>query len=64
MSFTTDWLFPTAEMAKVQRALREIGADSKLIEIDSPNGHDAFLVDYDLITPDVSEFLAAIASTI
>ncbi len=59
VSFTTDWLFPSAEMGRVAAALREQGARAEHVDIATPNGHDAFLVDCDLITPLVREFLAA-----
>jgi homoserine acetyltransferase len=46
-------------MARVHEALLGCGITSKHLEISTPNGHDAFLVDYHLITPIVREFLAA-----
>lgn len=60
VSFTTDWLFPSAEMGRVATALREQGARAEHVDLATPNGHDAFLVDYDLITPRVRDFLAAL----
>jgi homoserine O-acetyltransferase len=58
VSFDTDWLFPPHEMARVHEAMLGSGIASKHLEISTPNGHDAFLVDYHLITPLVREFLA------
>ncbi len=60
VSFTTDWLFPSAEMARVATAMREAGGHARHVDLDTANGHDAFLVDYDLITPLVRDFLATI----
>lgn len=60
ISFTTDWLFPPREVAKVQEALDEVGVRSRHVEIDTPKGHDAFLIDYDLIAPPVREFLGTL----
>jgi homoserine O-acetyltransferase/O-succinyltransferase len=57
ISFETDWLFPPEEVAKVHRALERVGARSTYINFDSPNGHDAFLIDFPMITPPVREFL-------
>ena len=57
ISFDTDWLFPVAEVDKVEMALRGNGNDVRHERIASPNGHDTFLIDYDLITPPVRAFL-------
>jgi homoserine O-acetyltransferase len=57
-SFDTDWLFPTDDVRKVHAALQRLGVDATHLDIATPNGHDAFLVDYHLITPPVLEFLA------
>jgi homoserine O-acetyltransferase len=59
VSFDTDWLFPVTEVERVEGALRGNAADVRHDRIASPNGHDTFLIDYDLITPPVREFLSA-----
>jgi homoserine acetyltransferase len=38
--------------------MKEAGVHVTHMIIATPNGHDAFLVDYDLITPPVRAFLA------
>src|SRR5262245_23514359 len=58
VSFDTDWLFPVAEVARVEDALRANGTPVQHERMSSPNGHDTFLIDYDLITPAVRQFLA------
>ena len=63
ISFDTDWLFPTIELVRVQHAMHRAGVDATLLEIVTPNGHDAFLVDYPLITPPIREFLAGLSSS-
>jgi homoserine O-acetyltransferase len=45
VSFTTDWLFPTAESRTVVHALNAAGASVSFAEIDSDKGHDAFLLE-------------------
>lgn len=60
ISFDTDWLFPTAEVQKVQKAMRSLGIESRHLDIKTTNGHDAFLLDYHLITPPVVQFLAGL----
>lgn len=45
VSFTSDWLFPTAESRAVVRALNAVAADVSFVEIETDRGHDAFLLD-------------------
>jgi len=58
ISFDTDWLFPQLESERVASALRSLGVHVQHERMTSPNGHDSFLIDYDLITPPVREFLS------
>ncbi len=51
VSFDTDWLFPRREMSRLAAAMREVGVDVTHADLATPNGHDAFLVDYPLISP-------------
>ena len=44
-SFSSDWLFPTAESRAITRALNRAAARTSFIEIASDKGHDAFLLD-------------------
>ena len=44
LSYTTDWLFPTAASRRVAGALLAAGKDVSFAELDSPYGHDAFLI--------------------
>jgi homoserine O-acetyltransferase/O-succinyltransferase len=60
VSFDTDWLFPTHEVVKLHDAMRAVGVPAKHLDIATPNGHDAFLVDYHLITPPVREALGTV----
>jgi len=45
VSFTSDWLFPTPESRAVVHALNAVAANVSFVEIESDNGHDAFLLD-------------------
>ena len=45
VSFTSDWLFPTADSRAVVHALNAAGALVSFVEIDSDKGHDAFLLE-------------------
>lgn len=44
-SFTSDWLFPTAETLEIVHALNAVAANVSFVEIDTDKGHDAFLLD-------------------
>jgi homoserine O-acetyltransferase len=45
VSFDTDWLYPTAESRSIVQALNAAGAPVSFVELASPYGHDAFLLD-------------------
>lgn len=54
---TTDILFPLKQQRQVAEAMQSTGTDVELVEIDSVNGHDAFLIDDSHFSPVVSKFL-------
>jgi len=45
LSFSSDWLYPTAESRDVVRALNAAGCRASFAEIESDKGHDAFFLD-------------------
>jgi homoserine O-acetyltransferase len=45
LSFSSDWLFPTYQSRALVDALRANGAEVSFAEIQSPYGHDAFLLE-------------------
>jgi homoserine O-acetyltransferase len=59
LSFTSDWLYPTAESRHVVRALNAAGARASFLEIESDKGHDAFLLDEPVMAGAVRGFLDA-----
>ena len=61
VSFTGDWLFPTAESRDLVRALNAVAADVSFVEIESDKGHDAFLLDEPELRTTVQGFLAGCA---
>ncbi|MEZ6143978.1 MAG: homoserine O-acetyltransferase [Planctomycetaceae bacterium] len=48
VAYTTDWLFPTPQSREIVRALMEARKHVSFAELDSPYGHDAFLIDSEL----------------
>jgi homoserine O-acetyltransferase len=63
LSFTSDWLYPTAESRHVVRALNAAGARASFLEIESDKGHDAFLLDEPVLRQALQGFLDAAAET-
>ena len=59
ISFDTDWLYPTIESKRVVRALNAAGASASFVELSSPFGHDAFLLDAPEMNRIVDGFLKA-----
>ncbi|MCX5746434.1 MAG: homoserine O-acetyltransferase [Proteobacteria bacterium] len=57
VSFDTDWLFPATEIGRLSDHMRRAGVPVHHLAISTPNGHDAFLLDYPLIVPAVRELL-------
>ncbi len=45
VSFTSDWLYPTAENRAIVHALNAAGANVSFVEIATDKGHDAFLLE-------------------
>ena len=61
VSFTSDWLFPTAESRAIARALNRAGANVSFVEIPTDKGHDAFLLDEPDFHRTLAGFLAGCA---
>jgi len=62
ISFSSDWLFPTAESRAVARALNRAAANVSFVEVESDKGHDAFLLDEPDLRRIVAGFLAGCAA--
>jgi homoserine O-acetyltransferase len=58
VSFSSDWLFPTAQSRAIARALNHVAANVSFLEVVSDKGHDAFLLD----EPDFHKTLAGFIS--
>jgi homoserine O-acetyltransferase len=57
VSFTSDWLFPTAESRAIVHALNAVAANVSFVEIESDKGHDAFLLEEPEFFATLSGFL-------
>ncbi len=57
VSFTSDWLYPTAESRAIMHALNAVTANVSFVEIESDKGHDAFLLEEPEFFATLSGFL-------
>ncbi len=62
VSFSSDWLFPTAQARALAHALNRAGANVSFVEIASDKGHDAFLLDEPDLDRVVRGFLSGVAA--
>ena len=59
VSFDTDWLYPTADSRHIVHALNAAGAPTSFVELSSPYGHDAFLLESPALNRVVAGFLGS-----
>jgi homoserine O-acetyltransferase len=58
MGISSDWLFYSrAEIAPLAERIAALNKDVTFVELESPNGHDAFLKDWDELTGIVKPFI-------
>lgn len=60
LSFTSDWLYPSYQSQEIVRALLKNGLDVTYIDVESDYGHDSFLVEVELLTEIIGNFLARV----
>ncbi len=59
---STDILFPLQQQEQIAEGLQAAGAEVEFVALDSPQGHDAFLVDIEHYSPAIGGFLARLAA--
>ncbi|MEP6882553.1 MAG: homoserine O-acetyltransferase [Dokdonella sp.] len=57
---STDILFPLSQQEEISEGLRMGGAEVEFVALDSPQGHDAFLVDIERFGGAIAPFLGAL----
>lgn len=62
VSFSSDWLFPTAQSRIIARALNHVAANVSFVEVQSDKGHDAFLLDEPDLHATLGGFLSGCAA--
>ena len=63
LSFSSDWLYPTAESRDIVRALNAAGCRASFAEIETDKGHDAFFLDEPLFDAALRGFFTSTAQT-
>ncbi len=59
---STDILFPLQQQEQIAEGLEAAGAKVEFVALDSPQGHDAFLVDIEHYSPAIGGFLNRLAA--
>lgn len=56
---SSDMLYPPYQQREIDELLQAMGTPSRYLEIDSPHGHDGFLINLDQVAGDIAKFLHA-----
>ncbi len=59
-SITSDMLYPPHQQEHLHRVITAAGGESRRIVVDSPQGHDGFLLEHEKLGEHIAEFLAEI----
>ena len=61
MGISSDVLYPVYQQQQIHQLIAATGTRADYVEVDSPHGHDAFLINLDQVGPPVKEFLETLA---
>lgn len=62
MGISSDMLYPAYQQRQIRDILATTGQRAEYVEIDSPHGHDAFLINLDQVAPPLAAFLDSVPS--
>ena len=60
IGIVSDMLYPSYQQLQIRDALVAHDVRAEYVEIDSPHGHDSFLIDLDQVAPPITRFLDSI----
>ena len=60
IGIVSDILYPAYQQIQIRDLLNAHGVRAEYVEVDSPHGHDAFLIDFDQVGPPITRFLDSI----
>lgn len=58
MGISSDILFPPYQQKEIVRILREAGNEPRYFELETPHGHDGFLIEFAQLTPVIRDFIS------
>ena len=61
MGISSDVLYPNYQQRQIHQLISQAGTPAEYVEIDSPHGHDAFLINRDQVGPPIGRFLEAVS---
>jgi homoserine O-acetyltransferase len=61
MGIWSDMLYPSYQQRQIRDLLVDLGTPCDYVEIDSPHGHDAFLIELDQVGAPIARFLDEVA---
>jgi homoserine O-acetyltransferase len=61
LGITSDMLYPIYQQRQIHQLLARHGTPTELVEIESPHGHDAFLINLDQVAEPIGTFLDEVA---
>ena len=61
MGISSDILYPVYQQQQIHRLIAAGGTRVDYVEVDSPHGHDAFLINLDQVGPPVKHFLESLS---
>ena len=62
IGISSDILYPTYQQKQIHELLQKQGTRSSYVEVDSPHGHDAFLINLDQVGAPIKAFLESLDS--
>ena len=63
IGISSDILYPTYQQKQIHELLQKQGTRSSYVEVDSPHGHDAFLINLDQVGAPIKAFLESLESS-
>lgn len=61
LGISSDVLYPTHQQLEIVALFQKNGNAARYVEVDSPHGHDAFLIEWDAMSAAIGPFLAEVA---
>jgi homoserine O-acetyltransferase len=63
LGITSDMLYPMYQQRQIHHLLARQGTPTEFVEVDSPHGHDSFLIDVDQVGEPIGAFLDEVAKS-